>query len=82
MREEHEQRRQRTREQILRRRELKWRRQLAKNDEIHEWRDTFEIGERPPGIEKQFLRTGVVPAYGEIWWLVPARTSKCLLERA
>lgn len=65
----------------------KWQRRrqqrlLEKNDEILEWRDTFEVRQVPPDIEKQFLRSGKVPARHENWWLVPARTSNTMLERA
>ena len=72
--ERHQQRRERRRRRRQRR--------LEKNDEIVEWRDTFELGVRPPGIEKQFPKRSRVPGRYENRWLVPARTSKTMLERA
>ena len=64
------------------RREKRWERRLEKNDEIMEWRDTFEVGEIPRGIENHFRERSRIPGPWEHRWLVPARTSKTMLEVA
>lgn len=84
-------RRQQRKERIRRRqkeerwkedKEKRWEKILEKNDEIMEWRDTFEVGEKPKGIEKQFPVRSVIPGPREHRWLVPARTSRTMLECA
>ena len=80
-RKEREKRRQKE-ERKKEKKHKRWEKTLEKNDEIMEWRDTFEVGEKPKGIEKQFPVRSVIPSPREHRWLVPARTSRTMLECA
>lgn len=51
-------------------------------DEIMKWRDTFKVGEIPEDSENKFPERSMIPGHSKIRWLVPAWTSRTMLECA